>query len=173
MKAISFVKIYVALASFAIVGVPCAYAQAEVNPDQFESPNTESFVKAKTAAATEAASVSLEGKFSLPYSVQCNGKSLSPGEYLLSLRSDGRTAQITLNREGQAMKFEGLTQKSAPNRRPDALVVERSGNSRQLSVIQVAQMDLILGPDPGLAHRMDGKPKTVEKLPLRLADAPK
>jgi hypothetical protein len=71
------------------------------------------------------------------------------------------------------MKFEGLTQRQATDRRPDALVVERSGRSRQLSLIQVAQLDLILSPDPGLAHPSDGKPKIIEKLPLRLADAPK
>ena len=173
MKAISFVKIYVALAAFAIVGVPCAYAQAEVDPDHFESANVEPFAKRNNSPLSETALVSLERKFSLPYSVHCNGKSLPAGKYSLSLRSDGRIAQLTLNRQGQATKFEGLTQKPARNRRPDALVVERSGKSRQLSAIQVAQLDLLLSPEAGLAYTADGKPKTIEKLPLRLTDAPK
>jgi hypothetical protein len=173
MKAVSVLKIYVALIAFAIVGVPRAYAQAEISPDHFESPNVEPFKKAKTNTASEAASVRLERKFNLPYSVRCNGKSLPPGKYRLSLSSDGKIAQLILNRAGQAMKFEGLTQKQATDRRPDALVVEHRGKSRQLSLIQVAQMDLILSPNPGLAPRPDGKPRTIEKLPLRLADAPK
>jgi hypothetical protein len=171
MKAISAAKIYVALAAFAIFGVPHAYAQEGY--DHFDAPNMEPFEKTKINTNSQAASVRLERNFSLPYSVQCNGKSLPPGKYLLSLSSDGRIAQLTLKGAGQAMKFEGLAQKPAPDRRPDALVVERSGRSRQLSVIQFAQLDLILSPDPGLAHPSDGKPRTIEKLPLRLADAPK
>jgi hypothetical protein len=171
MKAISAAKIYVALAAFAIFGVPHAYAQEGY--DHFDAPNLEPFEKAKINTNSQAASVRLEGNFSLPYSVQCHGKSLPPGKYLLSLRSDGRTAQLTLNRDGQAMKFEGLTQKQALDRRPDALVVEHSGKSRQLSLIQIGQLDLILTSDPVLEHPSGGRPRTIEKLPLRLADTPK
>src|SRR5579863_2613761 len=80
-----------------------AYAQFEIDPDHFDTP----------AESTPALKTHYEGKFTLPYTVQCHGRSLPPGKYSVSLDSDGRTGQATLLGKGQAITIQGIAKRQS------------------------------------------------------------
>jgi hypothetical protein len=139
--------------------------QAEIAPDHYEATDSQS-APAKTAAKTKAVLIHYEGNFTLRYSVQCEGRSLRPGDYLVSLDSDGSTVRVTLNRRDQAVKFEGAAEKQPRYRGRDALLVERSGDNRQLSAIHIAQLELVLHPGRQGEQPKDRSLRNVEALPV-------
>lgn len=82
MKVISIMGILAGWVGLAVLGGSPTYAQSEVAPDHFESSNVEPFEKPKTNASNEAAAIRYDGRFRLPYTVQCGGKSPPPGGYV-------------------------------------------------------------------------------------------
>ncbi len=146
--------IFASLAAGIVLAAPSARAQFEIDPDHFDSPNMVPFDQPKTKANSEAAAaiVRYEGRFSLPYSVQCDGKSLRPGKYSISLRADGNVGQATLNQKGETIGIGGVVRKHPRKAGRDILVVELNRGTRNLSEIQIAQLDLIL-------FSSDSKPK--------------
>jgi hypothetical protein len=64
------------------------------------------------------------------------------------------------------MKIAGITKRQTPNHQRSVLVVERSGARRQLSVIEVAQLDMVFSPTLGFEHAADGKLRNLQELPL-------
>jgi len=101
MKNRSWFGILAGLAAGIVLAAPSARAQAEIDPDHFDSPNMVPFDRPQTKANSEAAVATFryEGRFNLPYTVHCNGKSLRPGRYSISLRADGKVGQATLNQK--------------------------------------------------------------------------
>ena len=161
MKVVSIIGIFAGCMGFAALGAAPARAQ-EVAPDHFELSNTESFENAKTSATSEATALRYDGKVTLPYSVQCSGKSLPPGKYSVSLHSDGKIVQATLKQKDQVVAVQGTAYKQASKYENAALLVELKGKTRKLSAIQVA--DLVF--EPKLAENSSDKPGRVEKLLL-------
>ena len=164
-------QVFVALAAFSgliPLGTPPAHAQSEIDPDQFASPNTEPDDQVKTDVRSEAGTIRYDGKFRLAYAVEYNGKSLSPGRYSVSLRSDGKLAWGTLNLGGQAIGIGGVVHRPVHKHGTNALIVEIKGATRRLSAIQVAMLDFILDPGPQLRNSAHGEPGRVERLPLTL-----
>lgn len=101
--------------------------------------------------------------------MQCNGKSLRPGRYSVSLRFDGKVGRATLNQGGQDVGIGGVVvhKRALRQQGDDALIVELKGTTRRLSAIQVAKLDLVLDLEPqvkNLAHTM---PRQLERLPLK------
>jgi len=135
-----------------VVGGSKAHAQFEVDPDHFET----------TEGPTPKAQMHYEGKVTLPYTVLCDGRSLPPGKYSVSLDSDGRTGQLTMLREGKAFRIQGVAQKQI-HQAPNSLVVERSGGLPELSLIHAYPMDLKFAD--GIKQK-PGAGRTVEKLVL-------
>lgn len=83
------------------------------------------FDRAQTDAASEVEAIRYEGKFRLPYTVECNVKSLRAGRYSVSLRSNGKVVRGTLNQGSQGIGIVGVVvRKRVSGRRNDALVVE-------------------------------------------------
>jgi hypothetical protein len=158
----------IGLAVLVALGGSRAYAQFEVDPDHYETREPEPF-QSKTNVLGQA-KIHYEGNFTVPYTLQCNGRSLPPGRYSVSLDSDERTTQVTLNRKGQMLKLQGIARRQSRYRRPAALVVTRDGGLHQLSVIHVAQLDLVF--DASLEHPSDGKPRKFERVALILAGPP-
>ena len=136
-----------------LVGGSKAHAQFEIDPDHFETTDT----------PTRAAKMHYEGKVTLPYTVQCKGRSLPPGKYSVSLDSDGMTGQVTLLRKGQVLRIQGVAQRQSHQLR-NSLVVERNGGLPQLSMIHASAMDLKF--DGGTKGKSDGGRRAVEKLML-------
>ncbi len=69
------------------------------------------------------------------------------------------------------MRIEGITQKQSPNRTRNVLVVEHKGATHQLSLIQIAPLDLIFSQTLGFERPAHGKPTDLQELPLILADS--
>jgi len=127
----------------------------------------EPFEKAKINISAEARARHYDGRFTLPYTVQCNGKSLSPGRYSVSLQSNGKIGQVTLKQRGRAIGVPGVVHKPAHKNGSDTLVVvELDGRTRRLSAIQVAELDLIFEPGLAMEAASNRRPRRFEKLPL-------
>jgi len=135
------------------VGGSRAHAQFEIDPDHFETTDT----------PTPKAQMHYEGKVTLPYTVQCDGRSLPPGRYSVSLDADGKTGQVTMLREGQAFKIQGIAQKQH-HPASNSLVVERNGGLSQLSIIHAYPIDLKFAD--GIKQKPGGGRLRVEKLVL-------
>ncbi len=166
MKVVSIVGILAGLSGLIAIGAPSARAQSEIDPDHFESSNVEPFERAKINASSEAMAICYDGKFTLPYTVQCNGRSLPPGRYSVSLHSDGKIGQATLKQRGQAIRIPGVVHKLAHKYGSDALLVELRGKTRRLSAIQAAELDLVFDLKPPIESSSDSKPRRFEKLLL-------
>jgi len=142
-----------------------ALGQAEIAPDHYEVTDSQSR-PAKAAAKSKAVLIHYEGNFTLRYSVQCEGRSLRPGDYLVSLDSDGSTVRVTLNRRDQAVKIEGVPEKRPRHRGGDALLVQRSGDNRELSAIHIAHLELLFHPGRQGEQAKDSNLLNVEVLPV-------
>jgi hypothetical protein len=163
MKVVPVMGILAGCVGLLALGGSPARAQSEVAPDHFESSNVEPFKKPKTTASSEAA-IRYDGQFTLPYTVECIGKSLPPGRYSVSLHSDGKIGQATLKQRGRAIGIPGVVYKQTQKNGSDALVVELSGKTRKLTAIQVAE--LVFEPKPPMEGSSGSKPKRFEKLLL-------
>jgi hypothetical protein len=162
----------IGLAVLVALGVPRAYAQFEIDPDHYETREPEPQQQSKTKTPGQV-KMHYEGNFTLAYSLHCNGRSLPPGKYSVSLDSDDRTAQVALNRNGQVLRIRGITRQQNQYRGPDALLVERNGGMRQLSLIHVAQFDLVFDSQPKQLlekPRSDARIRKFETVALILAD---
>jgi len=172
MKAMWGLRTCMCLAFLVGLGTLRAYAQAEVDPDHYDTSEAVASQPTKTNTAHRAAQVHYEGSFLLPHSLQCNGRHLAPGKYSLSLSSDGKTTRLMLNRQGQVVRVREITQQRSHNLEQNALIVKRSGTTNRLAMIHLADFDFFVGPPPKLEQtsRVNG---SIEKLPLILTDTTK
>jgi hypothetical protein len=155
-----------ALSGLIALGAPPARAQSEIDPDHFEGPNTEPVGKVRADTSSNVGTIRYDGKVRLAHTVECNGKSLRPGRYSVSLRSDGKVAHATLNRDGRTIGIAGVVHRQAHRQENDALVVELKGTTRRLSAIQVAKLDFVLDPEPQIKNSTRSQPGRLERLPL-------
>ena len=154
-----------ALSGLIALGAPPARAQFEIDPDHFEGPNTEPLGKVK-ADNGGVETIRYDGKFRLAHTVECNGKSLRPGRYSVSLRYDGKVGHATLNRDGRTIGIGGVVHRHAHRQGNDALIVERQGTTRRLSAIQVAKLDFVLDPEPQIRNSTHSETGRIERLPV-------
>jgi hypothetical protein len=168
VKTISILRLFALLTGFVAFAPSRGYAQSEVDPDHFGSPNTESFPqsKTKTGVATETPKVRFRGKFTLPYTVQCAGKKLPPGTYSVSLHSDGKTGRAMLNQKSHTIEIAGVVRVPADSRERNALLVECIGKTHRLSAIHFAELDLVFDPNRQAERASDPKARRMEKLQL-------
>lgn len=138
-----------------VLGVACllpttARAQSDVMPDSFPfSAEEAATFWATQPAATNAPKVDFEGKVSLPYGMTCGGKSLKPGEYSLSVKSEASGRVVTIHRGNENVSMP--VRAFAVNRgaKPSVLLVRNSANGRKLEAVYVAELNatLYLGVD--------------------------
>ena len=170
MNVTSVIRIFAGVAALLVFWSSGARAQSEVNPDQFDSPNTEHLPQPKVKeSAVVVTEQRFSGTFMLPYTLECAGKRLLAGHYSLSLRSDGKTGRVTLNQKAQHIEIAGIVQKQARNPGPSALYVGLSGNARRLLAVHLAELDLVFDVDQQIRQSTGGKPARIEKLALLLA----
>lgn len=96
----------------------------------------------------------------------CSGKKLAPGEYTISLRSDGKVGQATLSLNGKAIGIAAVVHKQAHRHDDHALILEDKGKIRTLSVIHVAELDFIFDANHKSDSLSKSKPKRLQRLPL-------
>jgi hypothetical protein len=153
------VAIYIGLLGSVTSGASFAYSQSEIDPDHFDSPNTEPMPQPR-AADSKVTQLRYDGTFSVPYSVLCNGKKLAPGKYSISVRFDGKVTQATLSQKGHAIEIAGVVPTDAPkqhNKRNEIVVVESNKKEPALSVARVAGFNFVfdrkLRADPSPYHK--------------------
>ena len=154
------ITVFVGLLGSVMLGHSPAYAQAEIDPDHFDSPNAQPIPQ-------KVRRLQYDGTFSLPYSVLCNGKKLAAGKYSISLRYDGKVGRVTLNQEHQAIEIAGVVQTVVPNQSDEVLVAENNQRERTLSVVRIGGFDFVLDSKHS-ADSSDGRPVRTKKLPMRV-----
>ena len=150
-----------------LVGGAHAYAQFEIAPDHFEAREPEPLQPSKGNTSSQNAKIQYAGNVTLPYTWQCNDRTLPPGKYSVSLDSDGRTARVTLNRKGAAVTLQGVAHRQNRYRGGEALVMERNGGRYLLSAIHLAQLDLVF--NARREHQSAGTSRNLERVALVLA----
>lgn len=163
MKSLSIFAISAALAL--ALGGPGANAQQEIDPDHFDSPNTQPIPQPR-AADRKVKVVGYHGSFSLPYTVLCSGKKLAPGKYSISLRSQGNVGQATLNQKGHAIDVAAAVQRGTSQQRDEVVVVENNKNGQTLSLVRVRGLDFVFDPKGWADPSADSRPTGAERLPL-------
>jgi hypothetical protein len=154
------IAVFVGLLWSVMLGPSRAYAQAEIDPDHFDSPNAQSIPQLVRL-------LRYDGTFSLPYSVECNGKKLAPGKYSISLRFDGQVGRATLNQKNRAIEIAPVVQTDAPKQRDEVVVVENNQTGRTLSVVRVSSFDFVFDSKHS-ADASDGSPAPTKTLPLKV-----
>ena len=147
------------LASVMLVPSP-GYAQAEIDPDHYDSPNSEPIRELVRV-------IRYDGTFFLPYSALCNGKKLPPGKYSISFRFDGVVGRATLNQEKHAIEIAPVVQREAPKQGDEVVVLGDNQRGRTLSAVRVTGFEFVFDPKHSAAPP-GGKPELTRKLPLKV-----
>lgn len=120
-------------------------AQAEVDPDHFDSPSNVSTV-AKRATSNRSPSQA-HGSFFLPFDVACAGVKLTPGQYSVSIQQSGKRDVVRLVRTVNGVRAQALevTAMPRPNAEgPGGLVIDRINQRRTLTAISLQQPGITL-----------------------------
>jgi len=148
MKATNMMKVSILTAA---LGLACllpatAHAQAEIAPDNYDiaAPQTTVAAQPAPAAAKTQVAADFDGKFSLPYKVNCSGKALAPGVYSLSVKSAGANSVVTIHRNGEDTNLVVRRVSQRPVSSTSALLLRRAGPARTLEAVYVQQLNAVL-----------------------------
>jgi hypothetical protein len=166
MKSPSILGQSTVLALLVTLGSPGACAESEIAPD-YDSPSAESLDQPKTQSQAHA--TRYHGNFSLPYAVQCSGKKLAPGEYSVSLRSDGEVGHGILKLKSQSMESTSAVHPQGSKRGAEVVVVGSNGKVRTLSANQVAGVNFVFYRIFKADASSSSKNESVETLPLTVS----
>lgn len=150
------------------LGVACllpatARAQSDVMPDSFpfSAEEAAAFWSAQPAA-TNTAKADFEGKVSLPYGLICGSKNLKPGQYSLSVKSEGSTRVVTIRRGSENVSVRVREVTANRSAKPSMLLVRNSAAGRKLEAVYLTELNatLYLSPDA------NGNNAGMERLPI-------
>jgi hypothetical protein len=167
MKMTTLVKasMFAATLGFVSMLAPAARAQADAmpNPDEFpfEAPQVTAAQPVQTAAV-KLVDGDFEGKVSLPFNVHCGARNLKPGQYLLSVKSQGTSRVVTLHGAGQNMTMRVHEVSAHRGDSQSALLVRKSSAGRRLEAVYVAGLNATLY----LSTSSDEAHTRMEKLPI-------
>jgi hypothetical protein len=143
-----------------------ARAQAEVSPDNYDiaAPQTMAAAQPAHPTAKTQTAADFDGKFSLPYKVNCSGKALAPGVYSLSVKSEGSNRVVTIRRDGEDVNLSVREVSQRPALSSSALLVRRAGPARTLEAVYVHKLNAVLYLNsPANAKSNQGR---IERLPI-------
>ena len=148
-------------------------AQAEIDPDHYESINTESFAFARAGTTPNRNADSSQGEFALPFDVAYRGQMLRRGDYSLSFQSLQNANIVTLTRDENAAKAQAIKVRLSFRSNLDgrrALVLDRTRQRHALTAIcrkeagtifdlhaeptKSARIDTVLVPISSPAHKV-------------------
>lgn len=147
----------------AALGLACllpatARAQSDVMPDEFAFSDTATAAQPVVAVQAKA---NFEGKISLPYGVNCEGKNLKAGEYLVSVKSEGANRVVAIHGRGEnvnmhvrEVRTDGVTSRSA-------LLVRKSGQGHKVEAVYVEGLGALY-----LNAKTNGAAAGMERLPI-------
>jgi hypothetical protein len=128
--------------------LPC-WAQAEIDPDHFDTRATTVFEAESIASANQAAGT-FQGSFTLMHEVNCAGMTLKPGIYSLLIRPRGDWNVVTLIQKGTAGSIQVLVKTPTRAGRAAALILERTGRESILTAIRLQEPGTMLLMQPEL-----------------------
>jgi hypothetical protein len=145
-------------------------AQSEIDPDHFDSPNTEALESTPKSIASEAAPVGYEGTLRLPYAVECSGKRLAPGNYTLWLRTTAKEGRVTLRQSGHTViVFAGELHAQNRAKGYGTLLVRIRGNTRTLRTIQMAKMEVVVESTLRITESSVQQSERIDRVPVIMA----
>ena len=125
---------------------PCR-AQAEVDPDHYDTVENEPVPQGKPTIAVSQKAGNFRGTFALPFDVDYAGLTLSPGSYSLSVRSVGKKRIVTLAPGGNRIKIQAIQVRVRTGSNvggASALVLERARQRLTLTAIRMREGGITL-----------------------------
>jgi hypothetical protein len=166
MKMTTVVKIslYAAALGLACLLPVTARAQSEVMPDAFAFSADEATVAPAVQIAqiddVNQTPVAFEGTVSLPYNLNCAGKNLKAGQYLLSVKSEGTGRVVRIHGSGQDMNIRVREVPMRQTASQSALLVRKSNHGRRLEAVYVEGLNAMLYLNTSASHA------GMERLPI-------
>jgi hypothetical protein len=147
----------------AALGLACllpatARAQSDVMPDEFAFSDTTP--AAQPVAAVQA--TNFEGRISLPYGVNCAGKNLEAGEYMVSVKSEGSARVVTIHGGGESVNMQAREVRVKEAKSHSALLVRKSGQGHKVEAVYVEGLGATLYLNPNT----NGAAVEMERLPI-------
>jgi hypothetical protein len=148
----------------AALGLACllpttARAQSDVMPDEFAF-SADTTAAQPVVAAVKAAN--FDGRISLPYAVNCAGKNLEPGEYMVSVRSEGSARVVTIHGGGARVNMQAHEVRVKEATSHSALLVRKSGQGHKVEAVYVEG----LGATLYLNANTNGSAAKLDRLPI-------
>jgi hypothetical protein len=142
---------------------PCR-AQAEIDPDHYDTPSVGAATTNSPSAAKQRPSLigkDFRGRFALPVDVNYGGVVLARGSYSISIHSRGKQNLVTFTSDRTGLKVQIRAQVSAESSAegPSTLVLERASKQFQLTAIALNEPSMTL--DLRARHRNDARWKTI------------
>jgi hypothetical protein len=162
--AMKFATVVKASVFTATLGLACllpmtARAQSDVMPDEFAF-SAEETTAAQPVVAVQA-KANFEGKISLPYGVNCAGKNLEAGEYMVSVKSEGSTRVVAIHGRGENVNMRVREVRADRVTSRSALLVRKSGQGHQVEAVYVEGLGATLYLDANAKRSA-----AVERLPI-------
>jgi hypothetical protein len=139
------------------------HAQAEVAPDDYKAEN---MMPATPAPPVKA---DFEGKFSLPFQVQCSRNKLAPGQYTLAVRTEGTGKIVTIHREGGDIVLTARIVTQPSDSGQSALLVRHGPGPRTRTIegLYLGNLNMTLYLDEsGNANPLDKMFASVQRAPI-------
>ena len=148
----------------AALGLACllpatARAQSDVMPDEFAFSAETTVAQPVVAVQTKA---NFEGKISLPYGVNCAGKNLKPGEYMVSVKSQGSSRVVKIYGHGENVNMQVREVRANQAASHSALLVRKSGEGRKVEAVYVEGLSATLYLNPNT----NGSGTKLDRLPI-------
>jgi hypothetical protein len=148
----------------AALGLACllpmtARAQSDMSPDEFAFVDT---TPAAQPVAAVQAKANFEGKISLPYGVNCAGKNLKAGEYMVSVKSEGSARVVTIHNGGASVNMPAREVRVNQAASHSALLVRKSGQGHKVEAVYVEGLGATLYLNPNTNRSAAG----MERLPI-------
>ena len=171
MKAMNIVRastVLVGLGLMAFLATPCQ-AQSEVAPDIYYpngivgvTPQPQKILprQDKKQAAD------FQGRFTLPYELQCAGRVLASGDYSLSLHSVGANRMVTVRGKGGIMRIRPRVVSEHTTAGQSMLLVLQTRELRVLKAIYLEELRLVLYFEPDGKQQLASKPDYTERVPV-------
>jgi len=121
------------------------WAQAEINPDHFDSPSNAATAASKATSNRNSSQAS--GSVFVPFEVQCAGVTLTPGYYSVSIRQLGRRDVVRLTPMANGVRSHAIEVIATPQLSPEApskLRIDRINGRRTLTAISLERPGVTL-----------------------------
>ena len=129
-------------------------AQAEIDPDHYETPNADALrahILKTVPARANVRGDSFRGRFVLPCDIRYGGVILKRGFYAISINSLGKQNLVTFIPKGSGVKVQIRARVSAESnvQGPSSLVLEHAGKQFRLTEIRLHELRMTLGLEAG------------------------